>query len=250
MNIQLLHNGNSYEVNLNEPYDISIPLRNSTDNVNAWYAPPPVFEPVRYGNWVGSVESGASVNFRNILFNPHAHGTHTECAGHISKEVFSVNNSLKCFHFVALLTTVSPTEINDDLVITKEAFINLSEWNEFEAIIIRTLPNNNSKLSKHYSNTNPPYIHHDAIKFLNGKGIKHLLIDLPSVDKEKDDGLLLSHKEFWFGNQTANLEKTITEMVYIPNEVTDGLYLLNLMIAPFENDASPSKPVIYKMKQV
>jgi hypothetical protein len=29
--------------------------------------------------------------------------------------------------------------------------------------------------------------------------------------------------------------------------VDDGTYLLNLQIAPFENDASPSKPVIYKV---
>ena len=42
-------------------------------------------------------------------------------------------------------------------------------------------------------------------------------------------------------------EKTITEMIYVPNEISDGLYVLNLQIAPFENDASPSKPVLYKV---
>jgi hypothetical protein len=29
--------------------------------------------------------------------------------------------------------------------------------------------------------------------------------------------------------------------------VKDGSYILNLQIAPFENDASPSKPVLYKI---
>jgi kynurenine formamidase len=37
----------------------------------------------------------------------------------------------------------------------------------------------------------------DAALFLHESGIKHLLIDLPSVDKEKDEGKLLAHKAFW-----------------------------------------------------
>jgi len=33
----------------------------------------------------------------------------------------------------------------------------------------------------------------------------------------------------------------------VPNTIYDGTYFLNLMIAPIENDASPSKPVLYKI---
>jgi hypothetical protein len=36
-------------------------------------------------------------------------------------------------------------------------------------------------------------------------------------------------------------------LIYVPNEVPDGTYILNLQIAPFENDASPSKPILYKV---
>jgi hypothetical protein len=36
-------------------------------------------------------------------------------------------------------------------------------------------------------------------------------------------------------------------MIYVPNKVEDGKYILNLLIAPFQNDASPSKPVLYKL---
>ena len=43
----------------------------------------------------------------------------------------------------------------------------------------------------------------------------------------------------------TNLNRTITELIYVPEEVTDRQYLLNLQIAPFENDASPSKPILY-----
>jgi hypothetical protein len=73
------------------------------------------------------------------------------------------------------------------------------------------------------------------------------LIDLPSVDKEVDGGQLAAHHAFWnYPNQTQ-FHKTITELIYVPNEVPDGTYILNLQIAPFENDASPSKPILYKV---
>ncbi len=80
-----------------------------------------------------------------------------------------------------------------------------------------------------------------------------MLIDLPSVDKEVDEGKLLAHKAFWNVknvnevNANARFNCTITELVFIDSEVADGLYILNLQIASFENDASPSKPVIYKV---
>jgi hypothetical protein len=46
-------------------------------------------------------------------------------------------------------------------------------------------------------------------------------------------------------NLDARLEATITEMIYVPDNVADGSYLLNLQIA--SNDASPSKPVLYSV---
>jgi len=41
---------------------------------------------------------------------------------------------------------------------------------------------------------------------------------------------------------------TITEFIFVPNTVKDGKYYLNLQVAPFENDASPSRPVLYKIE--
>jgi hypothetical protein len=36
-------------------------------------------------------------------------------------------------------------------------------------------------------------------------------------------------------------------MIFVPNEIKDGDYVLNLQIASFENDASPSKPILYSV---
>ena len=248
------HNGNSFTADFSKPLDISIPLSASDANPLAWYIEKPVIEPVRFGDWIGKVAEGkSSTNFNNIFFNPHGHGTHTECLGHITREFYSVNAHLKTFFFVAGVVTILPEFLGDDQVIRKSQVERALGGNVPEAIVIRTLPNNPAKLSRHYSDTNWPYLLEEAALYLKQIGVKHLLIDLPSVDKEHDKGKLLAHKAFWNVsdvndlNEDARLDATITEMIYVPDSIPDGTYLLNLQIASFENDASPSKPVLYAL---
>jgi arylformamidase len=193
------------------------------------------------------VSEGASTNFNNIQFNPHAHGTHTECVGHITREFHSINEFLKTFIFTAKLISLEPVKNGEDHVITEEQVRDVFEKGEAEAIIIRTLPNYIEKRSRHYSHTNWPYLEESAARYLRVCGVKHLLIDLPSVDKEKDEGKLLAHKAFWDHPKNTRMDATITEMVYVPNKVEDGDYILNLQVASFENDAAPSRPVLYKL---
>lgn len=253
---------NKFEVDLSKPIDISLPLSNTENNPIAWYIEKPQIEPVRFGSWVGSVKDGATTNFNNIFFNPHGHGTHTECLGHITKEFFSINQALKTFFFTAQLISIQPEKIGEDFVITKnqlEKALNVQTLHRNvmpEAIIIRTSPNLQEKKSKNYSHTNPPYLHEDAAIFIRESRIQHLLIDLPSVDKEKDEGKLLAHKAFWNVKDVNNLNEdvrknaTITELIFVDDDVKDGTYLLNLQIASFENDASPSKPVLFKIVDI
>lgn len=244
---KITHKGKTYHADLGKPIDISIPLRTGVENVSAWYVDPVQIEPVQSGDWIGDVNKGGSVNFRNIRFNPHGNGTHTECVGHISKENYTINQSLTRFFFIAELITVLPDEVNSgDKIITKEHIQSCLQGKHPEAIIIRTLDNHPSKINKQYSNTNPPYLTEEAALFIHESGIDHLLIDLPSVDREVDAGKLLAHHAFWQYPDQTKLHRTITELIYVPNSILDGTYLLNIQIASFENDASPSKPVIYQ----
>ena len=251
---------NNIQINLSKPIDISIPITNDEQNPIAWYQKAPEITPVVMGDWVGKVAAGqSSTNFNNLFFNPHAHGTHTECLGHITRDFYSINQCLKQFFFWATLISVQPEQVGEDEIISQMQIekalksVHNSEIN-LEAIVIRTLPNDGSKKSLKYSNTNPPFLSEEAALFLRESGIQHLLIDLPSVDKEKDGGKLLAHKAFWnvtnvnHLNADARLNSTITEMIFVPNEVPDGNYILNLQIASFENDASPSKPVLYSIQ--
>ncbi len=241
------YNSKKLQIDLSKPLDISIPMRASKSNVNAWYLEEPKIEPVKFDDWTGSVSEGADVNFNNIMFNPHAHGTHTECVGHITKEVHSINKNLKQFFFLAEVITVAPEVIDGDFVISKKQIQSALGNKKRDAVVLRTLPNMKDKLSKQYSNTNPTYLLEEAANYLKSKDVKHLLIDLPSVDKEKDQGKLLAHNAFWNTKGKIRMDATITEFIYVPNKVKDGTYLLNLQIAPFENDATPSKPVLYKI---
>lgn len=247
MKTTIEHNGKSFSADLSKPLDISIPLQASEENPLAWYQNKPTIEPVKMGDWTGKVSEGASVNFNNVFFNPHAHGTHTECFGHISEEFYSVNEALKTFFFLAEVISVKPEKVGDDNFISEESIREALNGKMPEAIVIRTLPNTSEKKSKHWSDTNWPFLHDKAALFLREIGVKHLLIDLPSVDKEKDEGKLLAHKAFWNYPENPRHECTITELIYAPDSVKDGSYLLNLQIASFHNDASPSKPILYKI---
>jgi hypothetical protein len=80
-------------------------------------------------------------------------------------------------------------------------------------------------------------------------GVQHLLIDLPSVDREEDGGALAAHHLFWNVPAAPNFQKTITELIYVPNEISDGDYILNLQVSNFANDAAPSRPMLFDLME-
>ena len=74
---QITDGPRTFQVDLSDPIDISIPLVSGENRLSAWSVSPITIEPVRTNGFIGSVEEGGDVNFRNIAFNPHGHGTHT-----------------------------------------------------------------------------------------------------------------------------------------------------------------------------
>lgn len=241
------HKTKTVKIDLSQPLDISMPLKGDATNVNAWYVTHPTIEPHTDGKFVGKVGKGSATKFNNITFNPHAHGTHTECLGHITEDFYAINEQLKQFFFLAEVVTVAPEMLDEDFIISKKQLHYVLGNKKREALVIRTLPNLGDKKNKQYSNTNPPFLTEAAALFLVEKGIQHVLIDLPSVDKEKDGGALVAHRAFWNMQGEPRLHATITELIYVNNTIDDGAYMLNLQVAPFHNDASPSRPVLYKV---
>jgi len=238
-------------IDTSQPLDLSIPLSATAKNPRAWHVNPPEMEPVRTERYTGSIQEGGVVNFRNVFFNPHGHGTHTECLGHITQKVHEVNKVLKEYFFEARLVSVLPSRIEKDGEVDFVIFPDQLPLDDFKgkALIVRTLPNDGSKRIKNYSSTNPPYFSVDCVPKLIEAGIDHLLTDLPSVDRESDRGVLAFHHAFWEVPENPNFRRTITEFIFADHRISDGDYLLNIQMAAFANDAAPSRPVIYKKQK-
>jgi kynurenine formamidase len=249
MIIHFRFNDSDCKADLSRPIDLSMPLTTGSEGVQAFYLPPMELEPFRAGTFVGDVAQGGACNVNKVTLNPHGNGTHTETVGHITREKETVFDSVKKFWFIADLVSVNPSKLFEDLVIMPEQLEKVLT-DPHEALIIRTRPNGKEKLSRHYSGTNPAYLHHDAARMICEAGVRHLLIDLPSVDREEDGGKLKAHHAYWNHPENTRREATITELIYVPDEVPDGSYLLNLQVISIMNDASPSKPVIYRIHRV
>jgi kynurenine formamidase len=125
---------------------------------------------------------------------------------------------------------------------------------EPRALVIRTLPNAPDKQHQNYSDSTPPYLSREAAELLIERGIEHLVVDLPSIDRAHDEGRLTAHRIF-FGlpprsttlAQATRARATVTELAYIPDTAPDGPYLLELQVPALGGDAVPSRPLLYRL---
>ncbi len=238
-------NGRAVSFDSTKGIELTLPVLEGPDTVNAYYIPDAKIKPIKVGDFIGDVNQGGGCNCEDITFNAHGNGTHTECVGHISKERIALHQCLKEFLFVAELITVIPTlGDNGDKVITIDTLKSIKE-HRHPAIIIRTVHNDDSKKTKRYSGTNPTYIAKDAMEWLRDSGVEHLLIDTPSVDREEDGGELAAHNAFWKYPEETRMNCTITELIYAPDDIKDGEYILNISVGAFDSDASPSRIIVY-----
>ncbi len=252
---------NGQHFDLLTPIDISIPLRFNGQQPNAFGVELATSTACEYASLIGDTRRGGSCNFERVTFIPHCNGTHTECVGHITDERISITDCLKDILIPAALISVEPEFSGEDLVISREQIAKVFDWEYSRgsgyALVVRTLPNDGGKLDRLYDADNiPPYFSEDAICLIAELGYRHLLVDLPSIDRLFDEGKLLNHRIFWNmypasfqTNPETRLNSTITELIYVPNEIPDGEYLLNRQIAPFVSDAAPSRPLLFPVER-
>ena len=250
----------NYQIDLNSPNDISIPI----DGIKSpsFYDDTPIkVSYYKSGNKVWNIGTGASCNIPIISLNIHCGTTHTECRSHITKEDVSITDCIKHLFTQSYLISVEPmSDIKkdtyhhrikkNDLIITKDMLykkINSIDKQFLKSLIIRTLPNSSIRLAENYNNHNNAYFSNEAIHYLKSIGIKNLIVDLPSIDKFDDGGELGNHRIFWGIEKNNPNNNTITELAYIESNIEDGEYLLSLNMLNLKLDASPSRPIIYKI---
>ena len=120
MKVTIEYNSRKFQIDVSNPIDISISIDPTKQNVNAWYIGDPTIFPQEFDGEIISVAEGSVVNFNNIHFNPHSHITHTECVGHITEKVHSVNQNLKHYFFLAEVITVAPEFREGDFIISQK----------------------------------------------------------------------------------------------------------------------------------
>jgi len=245
------------EVDFSKGKDISIPLNFNESQPNTYGVDRASSKPYQDGQFIGDTRKGGPCNFETYSFTPHCNGTHTECIGHITDERITILSSLKEEMTPSTLVSVTPKSSSEDLIIAKEDLKSRLEYvkSEFlKGLIIRTLPNDKSKKSRDYMKESPCFFSIEAMEYIVSLGVKHLLVDSPSVDRLFDEGHLSAHNIFWetkgkkFNSAAQN--KTITEMIFVPDSLDDGQYLLNLQIPAFLSDAAPSRPILYKINEL
>ena len=267
MILSLQHQGKTYTIDSSCVIDLSIPYHFNGSQPNFYDVKPGKMIPFKKDETSYSIVDGAGCNVQEISMNIHCTGTHTEGVGHLMEQNKSVAECIKDLFFPVILLTVQPISFSackesyhveiqeDEQVISRESLE--KEFEQFHSdqpssIIIRTLPNPIEKKFYNYSEQIPPFFTHDSIAFLYSKGIQHLIVDLPSLDRLEDGGILGNHRIFWGDGKNFNGDinpdctKTITELAYIPDDVEDGFYFLNIQIPHFQCDAAPSRPILIK----
>lgn len=219
------------------------------------------------GEFIGDTSIGGSCNVEELTLVPHCNGTHTETVGHIVNDSVPVGKKIDTSFLLATLITVTPstdekTETytpalqQDDKVITARSIDeSLGDLHRGEALIVRTKPNDETKKQIRFGPGNlPPFFTNDAIELISELNFKHLLVDVPSLDRTYDEGKLTNHHLFWnvsFDSRKLNdksfADRTITEFVFVPNEFSDGVYCLMIQLPAFISDAAPSRPILFEM---
>ena len=235
---------------------LAIPLQFSGPQPNFFDAPQASATPLQAGSFTGDTHQGGSCNVGDYHLVPHCNGTHTECIGHIVDDATVVTEQLRTSLLPATLVTLMPRHNIIDAALIKTSLQHHPLRGLHAAFVIRTLPNSKEKLSRRYNPVMPPaHVADDAVTLLVEAGVEHLLLDLPSLDPMQDEGRLAAHRAFWGLPAGSRRQRealrphgTVTEMIYVPDQVKDGYYLLDLQIPAFMSDAAPSRPLIYPVE--
>jgi arylformamidase len=248
--LHAIFSGTTYEIAINTCVSLCNPITDSP-TVEAFFLPRAVFTPFVAGEFIGSVERGGPVRCDVVSVAVHGNGTHTECCGHVLGRGYRLAQCCIPPIMLADLITVPLVPTSNGIGAIVKATLPMAKSAHAAALIVRT-PNYAGKQQAVYSGNNAPFIQPETMQHIVSLGYEHLLVDIPSVDPEEDNGELVSHRLFWgiqersqqFTLPPLRPNNTITELIYVPDSVADGLYALWIQPAGFDGDAAPSWPLI------
>ncbi len=259
-------------IDLGAPVSLALPMRFDAGDPRHFGAPAAVSRPLVLPGFSGEVRSGASCNCRTIELTPHCNGTHTESVAHLLAEPLDVCEVVPLGLMPALLLSLLPVaaatsgEDSDpapqplDRLLTRAAL--RAVWPDSlpfapRALVLRsaTPPAGTTRSGGADEATQePPYLSRQLVTELVARGIEHLVVELPSIDRGHDGGRLCGHRLF-FGlppRSTRLAEATrrgctITEYASVPATLPDGPCALQLTLPHLAGDAVPSRPLVFRL---
>jgi kynurenine formamidase len=236
---------------LGRAVDLAIPLDPHGPQPNAYGVPGASARPYSGDGFTLDTRAGGSCNCETITLTPHCNGTHTESVGHLTRERFPITAVEVPLFIPCSLISVAPhgREIRPDAI---DRLTSALPREFLEALVVRTLPNPAEKRTRRWEDATTPHFTPEAMTAIRARGVQHLLVDLPSLDPLRDDGRLAAHRVFW-GMPPGSQElpepearrRAVTEMIFVPDDVPDGHYLLSIQLPRVMSDAVPSRPVLF-----
>ncbi len=259
MKIQFDNLGQRYSCDLSSGVSLARPITFEGSESNPWHADAATKDSVTFEGFVGSTKAGGSCNVDRLTVIPHCHGTHTETIGHlVDRDYFISKLSLPSLMPAIVVTalpvaagstaeTYQPLLQREDMIVSEQQLSTaIKRYEDFvaTALIVRT-------------HSKDAFFSNEAMATIADAGFEHLLIDLPSVDRLNDDGILSNHRIFWnleLGcrevTSSSRVTHTITELIQVPDKIDDGPCLLSIQVPSIESDAAPSKPILYSITQL
>jgi kynurenine formamidase len=260
LNARIRFHDGEVSVDLARAVSLAVPVDFGGSEPRHYGAPAPRSQPLAVPGFSGDVATGASCNCSTITLTPHCDGTHTESAGHLTREPLDAHTVVPTGLVPALLVSITPRDAastdestepapkKGDGLITRRALEQAWPSNgplPARAIVIRTCGHDAAGF---------PYLTREAAALLVARGIEHLVVDLPSIDRAEDEGRLTAHRVF-FGlprgsqslAQASRPQCTVTELARVPETLRDGWYLLELQAPALGGDAVPTRPLLYAM---
>lgn len=248
--IEIEWGGRRYRSRAAVASDLAIPLVFDGHGPIAFGAVAARAEPLATEDFSGRVADGASCNASVLHLTPHGNGTHTESLGHLVEDSVPVPLLIAGGWMPGWLASVEVTGDVISAAVLKPAIV-AARATGATAFMLRTLPNDTDKLERRYTAGDPPtWFTAEAAAALAEANVEHLLVDLPSLDR-LDDRELRAHRAF-FGlpagarraRDAKRRQATVTELIYVADELHDGLYLLDLQVPRWQLEAVPSRPLV------
>jgi len=227
-------------------------------------APPATTTPFVAGAFNGEVARGASCNCRAVHLVPHCNGTHTESVAHLTVESLRLTDLVPLEPLPAVVVSVRPVaaqqsgETADPPPLPGDRLVTATQIDRgWPAAWPADLPSPRVLVLRtgvHDGDDVAPYLSLEAARRIVERGIDHVVVELPSVDRAEDEGRLAGHR-ILFGlppgstrlADAARPHATVTELAQVPATCPDGPCAVQLQLTPWTGDAVPSRPVLFPL---